>query len=192
MGSNTLDILVLDDQEWTAEKLIATLRNRGAHVDYASTLDDALTLLQDNQYHGIVTDFHIDELDGKIFLRLVKGKFGEYCEIDANDPGTDIDDVSGYDKDTGKKIKETFEEFDQYRKFVARHKGTQYVLFSAHPFGDCIQEPIIDDVFVEQKNNMNLSDYTAEKAIAEHLGLKEQRSAAEQESIEEKALLEEF
>ncbi|MFH1064058.1 MAG: response regulator [Candidatus Woesearchaeota archaeon] len=153
-----MDVLILDDQEWTISKLVETLREGGARIDYASTLEDALEYFSENEYHAIITDFHIDDLDGKRFLEIVRG-YDEESFDDIEDP--DISTV----------VATAFADMQTYKDSVAKNRYAQRVLFSSHEYGDGCSQDIPEDVYVAVKNNEDPSDYTSERSIAEHLGI---------------------
>lgn len=133
-------VFMVDDQEWTIAKLKDLLVAKGFSVDYASTLDDALSCLAENNYNAIITDHDMEGLDGLQFLQLVRGE------------ATD-------DREVRSVIDEYFTH-DEYRAFVSKHSRATYILFTANQH---IEPP--EDVFVARKNNDDASDLSAEKKI---------------------------
>lgn len=153
-----MDILILDDQEWTVSKLVETLREGGANVDYASSLEDALTYFCENEYQAIITDYHIDNLDGKTFLEMVRG-----YEVES------FDDV--HDPEITAVLTDSFDDMAEYRASVYDNRNARLIMFSSHEYGDGCAQDIPEDVYVAVKNNDDPTDYSAERAIAHHLEL---------------------
>jgi len=136
-------VFMVDDQEWTVEKLQQLLRQEGFVVDYASTLDAAISCLNENEYDAIITDHDMDGLDGTQFLSLIRGSETDDSEINAI-------------------VDEYFAEAE-YRFFVEKLKGAIPILFTAD------QHVLVDDVFVARKNNDDSDDLRAEQEIIAYL-----------------------
>jgi CheY-like chemotaxis protein len=166
-------VLLLDDQEWTTDKLQERLREAGAEVTYASTLEIALTELKDNKYDAIISDFDIDELSGKDFLRIVKGVYGESCETKVVEGGVTLEDIEEYDADIARVVDRHFDgDMIDYEDFVNEYGGAELVLFSATLYGDGVRDDcVLNDVRSFQKNNEVRDDYTAEESIVGYLGI---------------------
>ncbi|MBS3177076.1 hypothetical protein J4457_07655 [Candidatus Woesearchaeota archaeon] len=148
-------VLSLDDEESDVLTLHRLLRGEGFTVDHASSVEDALSFLidQQNQYGAIITDFNlsgVNDITGNQFLRLVKGlAWSEDPEIS--------------------KVVDTAFEHDQtnYDRFLKRYEGIVLVLFSGNNFSSD-KDPCLNDVFVEQKNPYD-SNCSAEKRILSYL-----------------------
>lgn len=156
-------ILLIDDEEWNISKLKETLHRYGGETHYASALDDALAMLREGRWGAVVTDFHMESLDGKQIIAMLRGRFGGDMASQM-----DLEEISAYDPDLAAVIRQNFETFEDYRLFVQSMATAAYVLFSAQSYGDCSPDGL-EGVFVEQKNNRDPNDYRAERNIASYL-----------------------
>ena len=159
-------ILLVDDEEWNISKLRRTLRqNYGARVEYASTVDDALEMLQDmNTIDAVVTDFNLDTLNGKQLITLLRGNYGDVELTSLTEQ-----DVADCDNDIADSISGNFETFAAYLSLVERTKLVPYVLFSSKTYGDGDQSTNPPGIFVELKANDEPANYRAERNIANWL-----------------------
>jgi len=73
-------ILVLEDEKWQADPFRSMLEYRGFSVRCASSVGDALAVIESFDPCTIVVDLHlvhaVDERDGFDFIRLVRQSFG--------------------------------------------------------------------------------------------------------------------
>jgi CheY-like chemotaxis protein len=159
-------VLLLDDEEWNISKLDEALKLCNFEVDYASTLNIALTYLRESQYDAVVTDFHMERLDGKQFISMLKGIYGNCTTIEE----LTMEIIEDVDEDIAEVINEEFEEFNDYIALVKKMEDIPFVLFSSATYGDGYDNVSQHGVFVEQKNNQDPKDYRAEKNIVEFIG----------------------
>jgi PleD family two-component response regulator len=157
-------ILLIDDEEWNITKLTDLLGSKHISYDYASALEDALSLAKENKYDGVIVDFNMDRLNGSQLLQLFKGDF------EGNIVGeniTDLNNIINYDSEIGEVIEETFGDFSEYSYFVERFRETRFALFSSHSeFGGAY---IPDGTYIGQKNNDDSYDYAVEIGIVDYL-----------------------
>ncbi len=140
LGQTKKRIFMVDDQEWTIAKLKDLLLAGGFEVDYASTLDDALSFLVENDYDAIITDHDMEGLDGVQFLHIVRGEETDDSEI--------------------LEVIDEYFTHGEYRALVSKHSNATYVFFTADQHVDPPEE-----VFVARKNNDDESDVSSEKEI---------------------------
>tara|TARA_Y100000310_G_scaffold345531_1_gene466103 strand:+ start:31178 stop:31681 length:504 start_codon:yes stop_codon:yes gene_type:complete len=158
-----MKVLLLDDEEWNISKLDETLKLANFEVDYASNLENALTYLRrGTNYAAIVTDFHMERLNGKQFISMIKGLYEHEVGIDELSLGL----VDAFDADIAQVVKDEFENFKEYLSLVKRFEDVPFVLFSSATYGDGCDNM---NVFVELKNNQDHNDYRAEKNIVNYL-----------------------
>ena len=163
-----MDILIIDDQEWTISKLAQILREHDADVDYASTLEDGLTYMSDKRYDAIVTDYDIDELDGMRALQVFRGELIDESGNDWFDQAKSFHDLRRYDREIADILAATFSTIEEYREFVQQASQASFVLFSSHHFSS---EDRPYGVLVAEKNNQDDDDFSSEIEIARWIGL---------------------
>ncbi len=163
--------LLIDDQEWTVERLRAVLDASGLETDYASTVDDALELLQEVSYDVVVTDFDLDLLNGTQVLRLLRGSFGS---LEVGEGPVDAAAVRAFDPDLAAVIGERFATFSEYEAFVRRHRDAVLCLFTGNRPADLEDQEALDGVLVAakpQRSRAGRAERELAAAIAEQLGL---------------------
>lgn len=69
-----LNVLVIDDQEYTRDVVAAILRRSGAAVETATSVRDGLHRYATTEQHVVVCDIAMPEEDGYVFLREVRGR----------------------------------------------------------------------------------------------------------------------
>jgi PAS domain S-box-containing protein len=69
-----LTVLVIDDQEYTRDIVLAILRRSGATVQTAGSVREGLQLFHRFEPHVVVCDIAMPEEDGYVFLREVRGR----------------------------------------------------------------------------------------------------------------------
>ncbi len=163
-----MPILMVDDNEHTIYKLRERLA-RYAEINYVSTLDDAIYALKENDYDIITTDFHMDHLDGKQLLKLLKGEFNDSYHFKDNIENTTLKEIYEHDPEISEVIDVYFDDIEEYKDFVKKYEDTVFVLFSATKYGDGDDEPILQDVFVAQKHNKDSTNYDSENSVRDYL-----------------------
>ncbi|MBS3168215.1 response regulator [Candidatus Woesearchaeota archaeon] len=158
-------ILIIDDEEWNISKLEEKLREEGATIEYASTLDNLFEylLIEPERYEAIITDYNIDRLDGKRLISILRGRFGDLeVKID-----TSFEEIEEVDQEIASVLKDYFETPQEYNRLLQTTRNLTYVLFSSASYGNNLED--LEGVFIELKNNNDPKDYRAETNITNHL-----------------------
>jgi CheY-like chemotaxis protein/anti-sigma regulatory factor (Ser/Thr protein kinase) len=71
--SGPLDILVVDDDESTRKMLALAISRKGHAVDEASGGESAIKLLRDKRFDIVVSDIHMDDIDGISLMEIARG-----------------------------------------------------------------------------------------------------------------------
>jgi CheY-like chemotaxis protein len=76
-GSRSLDILVVEDNEDSAETLVDILQLEGHRAEYVTTARAALSSLETRVPDLIISDIGLPDLSGLELVRLVRQRFGD-------------------------------------------------------------------------------------------------------------------
>ncbi|HVE71588.1 MAG TPA: response regulator, partial [Thermoanaerobaculia bacterium] len=71
-----MSVLVIDDQEYTRDVIVAVLRRSGAAVHAAASVREGLEVFHSIRPDAVVCDIAMPEQDGYVFLRAVRAEGG--------------------------------------------------------------------------------------------------------------------
>ena len=66
-------VLVVEDDRYGSEVVLRMLRHREIDVDLASTAEQALALLEQNDYSLVISDLALPKMDGWGLLEVIRG-----------------------------------------------------------------------------------------------------------------------
>lgn len=69
-------ILFVDDEAAFSEMLSLYFGHKGCDVTTAATIEQAISLLAEKEFHLVILDLNLGGQDGLEVLRFVKGRFG--------------------------------------------------------------------------------------------------------------------
>ena len=79
MRITQMPVLVVDDSRSTTAIIRAYLRDMGVkHVDEVNSVEAALTLLSTKNYAAILSDWHMEPMNGPDFLKVVRSLRGSH------------------------------------------------------------------------------------------------------------------
>ena len=68
----TMDILLIDDDEWIRDSLSIFFEGEGCHLTALETAEEGMEALKGQNYDIVITDYRLPGMDGLEFLKLVK------------------------------------------------------------------------------------------------------------------------
>src|SRR5258706_2955434 len=81
MNSERPVVLVVDRESEATRALIAFLRSRGLEVVWARDGESAFTALDQTPVDGLVTELHVQRIDGMSLVRRARARHPEVCAI---------------------------------------------------------------------------------------------------------------
>lgn len=140
-----------------------------SQYDYASSVEDALTLLRDGAtYEAVITDFNIGYLNGKQLLKIITGRLTPEFDIDK---ASKMEDLKAAEPEVYERIRNVFGTVKAYKSMVERNKNIAKVMFSSTLYGDGQQDWVLEGAESFQKENHS-TDNSIEKQILIHLSEK--------------------
>ena len=86
--SNSLEIILIDDEAIVGNRLKPALDKIGCSVEVFQNPKEAMSRIEEKEFNIVVTDIRMDEIDGMQVLEYVRGRY----------PKTKIIMISGYAK----------------------------------------------------------------------------------------------
>lgn len=112
-------VLIVEDEINLGNSIKKGLQEVGFNVDYAPSATMALTLINENSYHIIISDILMPELNGVEFLKQIRSKGIDTPFLFLSALGSMNDKILGFDLGADDYLVKPFE----FRELVARIKA---------------------------------------------------------------------
>lgn len=181
LDSESLRVLIVDDEEWNVELLMEVLLEKGFIVDYSSSAEEAIVNLREKWrdrdkilYDILISDFYMGDGDGQEFFWMVEGYLGSdplHCHVKGFNSFIEAKKSPYCYINLMEILENCFVNYTEYKKFIKDYveKNPLRILFSGRFNKEMMADPILSEkVRIIQKNPDSL-DRRCETAILEYL-----------------------